>query len=543
VRKYSYASIVSVASGGVKLFGGDDGVRFLNQLKNSGSGVILLEGRDVFKGALQLEISDGTTVLFRSDLNLSLAGVENMFRHLNLIQELSYKGAPALEDAVAGGSTTRGGEKTRPGEPLNYPDSEADGPNNPNPKYVVWVHGFNVNGQQARAWHSEMFKRLYWAGSKARFVGVSWYGFDGQVPLADTSLDYHSNVDHAFSTAMVFGPRLKPLVGNLPVTVIAHSLGNMLVSSYLSDYHLSLAAGQRPNIVNYLMLNAAVPLEAYLGDQQDLNSVYSADNSMVHSDWYGYKKRLGATEWYRLFDDQDPATVTDQRETLTWRNRFAGFPPGIGYYSFYSTGEDVLATYAGNGLSLDQVKKWEFGRNSWVLQEKWKGRAPIGGAGYGGTTVMGWGFNSDDYYPYIPWEADTADWLAQKKLDANTKIMSNELIEKPFFRRPMSLNGLSTLFDPVIGGPGSDYAADHRNWLLAEALPALTLPTGGHDGERMKVKLNKNNIFDMNANKNGWPVERIKQKNTDWWHSDIKDIAFSFTYKVIAELLRRGGLK
>lgn len=43
----------------------------------------------------------------------------------------------------------------------------------------------------------------------------------------------------------------------------------------------------------------------------------------------------------------------------------------------------------------------------------------------------------------------------------------------------------------------------------------------------------------MNDNKNGWPRERNRK---EWQHSDVKDVAFPFIYKVIEELLIDGGL-
>jgi hypothetical protein len=40
---------------------------------------------------------------------------------------------------------------------------------------------YNVNPDQARGWESDIFKRMYWSGSHAKFYGVTWEEADSQV--------------------------------------------------------------------------------------------------------------------------------------------------------------------------------------------------------------------------------------------------------------------------------------------------------------------------------------------------------------------------
>ena len=92
--------------------------------------------------------------------------------------------------------------------------------------WTVFLHGYNVNAQRARGWQAEVFKRLYVMGSRARFVGVTWYGDTG-LRVGGTSLDYHQAVFNALQT----GDRLKGALNFLDpakTTVMAHSLGNMV---------------------------------------------------------------------------------------------------------------------------------------------------------------------------------------------------------------------------------------------------------------------------------------------------------------------------
>ncbi|MCF6179009.1 MAG: hypothetical protein L3J63_06435, partial [Geopsychrobacter sp.] len=158
-----HVSTLPIAAEGSKLFDLTGGMEFLQRLKTDGKNIVLFEGRSLLNGPLTLEIGDGSDFPLKFDLNLSIAPVEQMFRHKNLIgQEAGYQ-------PVSG---SQWGEPDRLMEPQNCPDDiclNSDGTD------FVFVHGYNVDGQQARGWQSEMFKRMFRAGSKSRFGGADWY--------------------------------------------------------------------------------------------------------------------------------------------------------------------------------------------------------------------------------------------------------------------------------------------------------------------------------------------------------------------------------
>ncbi len=123
---------------------------------------------------------------------------------------------------------------TAPAEPWNWPDGETDG------RHFVLVHGYNVNAPASRLWAIAMFKRLWWAGSGAAFTAVDWKGDDSQMSVpakGDISPNYYVNVKNAFMTA----DALTRLCGSLSgeKVMLAHSLGNVLVSSAAVDHGLS----------------------------------------------------------------------------------------------------------------------------------------------------------------------------------------------------------------------------------------------------------------------------------------------------------------
>ena len=100
--------------------------------------------------------------------------------------------------------------------------------------------------------------------------------------------------------------------------VLAHSLGNMLVSSAIKDHGLSYYA-------KYYMLNAAVPMEAYDRD--------ASAAAMVDHDWRRVTNSVYSANWWQLFNNGDG------RVALTWRERFCGITNVV---NCYSASEDTL---------------------------------------------------------------------------------------------------------------------------------------------------------------------------------------------------------
>ncbi len=280
------------------------------------SGIILVEGRKATKQPLCLEVfsrADNTRAL-KLELPLSIDGVEKMYGQKNL--------RPSR-------ATRRACRITRPAPPTNRRTT----PTGLQRQEVRPVHGYSVSGEAARGWGAEMFKRLYWSGSRARFYAVTWFGNDsqGSVPtFPDATPDYHVNVNNAFLEARYLANYLAGLGG--ADVVAGHSLGNMVVSSAIQDWGAPVR--------KYFMIDAAVAAEAYGADE-----VKNAN--MDHPLWRGiYDETLWASEWHTLFDP------SDNRSRLTWRGRFDGV--GAQAFNFYSGTEEVLAEHTGNpDLFLD----------------------------------------------------------------------------------------------------------------------------------------------------------------------------------------------
>ena len=466
---------------------------------NGGNGVILVEGCAATAKPLWLEIRRNGKLLGETPLYLSIDGVEKMFRHLNLC-------------AYGNGTVD-------PNNPSRY-----DAPNEPETKdkNFVFLHGYNVNQQEARGVLSEVFKRMYWSGSKAKFYGVTWNGavtknLTSYLPLEwQFTPNYHTNVVNALLTA----PHFADFLGNLSgeTVVAAHSLGNMVVLSALND-----CTNVNFKVNTYFMINAAVAMEAIQSMPHD--------PAMVHSTWQNYSNRLFASDWWQLF----PAG--DGRRKLTWNNRLANFR-NTDIYNFYSSGEEVLRqddddppAYVLNGGITEYVNKLKnagpFGSYAWVWQEKGKGATAHDW--FIGSTHGGWKFS---YF----WRDEHGTILSPESMN---DIANSRLQEQPFFSVGSSANGPPD--EDLLGDDGSAYAQANRNRILSDAIPALTLPVGANPvlGSGI-VTLNLN----MELLENSWPLDRINTTEfNNWHHSDFVYVAYPFTYKLFNEIVTDGKLK
>jgi hypothetical protein len=539
---------------------------FLQAIKNMGArGVVLVEGRQISQEPLVLEVIQDGALMSSFTLPLQVMDVEEMYAQLDLRSEA---GGGSLGESDRYIDRATNSLLEIPGQP--YIMQTAD-------RTLVWMHGYKVNPTEARATFAEVFKRFFHAGLEGRFLGVSWYGDPrGHLanPTASEAPHYHQAVVNAFATAGAFADfiiNLEP-----PVAIAAHSLGNLLVGEAIENHQLVFD--------KYFAVDASVALEAY-GQAADVAAMVNPDGSfsddpnagMVNvTGWPEYivagQSRLLASEWYKQFD------ASDNRSKLTWRKRLRNVPSGK-VFNFYSSTEDVLKSYDDDNLVLDDNgwSKEALAVSTWVKQEKFKGRRSdvffdIGGAT---SSYCGWSFNSDWDVEKDPPEYDQfGNSVKTRRTPAQAaEIVGTELKSKPFFNLPVfKLFGpdLSELVsdDPNDQAP-SDFVmkkisetdltnyytaneAAHdkvkvRDWLLAEAFPATTLPMGA----------NKNNVFqdienqniDMSASRENkgcktdekrWPRED-PEIGRPWLHSDYKAVPYQHVYEFYEKINELSG--
>ena len=465
------ASVVRVTANGINV--PDNVISMIAQ--DSSKGVMMAEGVCPSSAPLIVVFFDKTThqILYSFGLPMRICHVEDMYRWANI-------------RAAAQGAVER---PTDLSEPSGLPDSDTNG------KHFLFVHGYSVSEEKARGWASEMFKRMWQAGANCAFTAVTWYGDDSRHWwYLDNTPNYYVNVEHAFESAAALANVAAQLSGEK--IIAAHSLGNMVTSSAIADHQMQVSA--------YVMLNAAVPMEAYDDGAVTDESSYN----MANPDWHVYTNRLWASRWHEAWKRLDPS---DGRCGMTWRGRFASITNA---YNYYSTGEDVLTNGNGTAQSLFS------GSYAWYNQESRKGRWPML---LPGNNEAGWSFNSE------------YDNLLSHMNPTNAAELADSLI---------CTNSFFGLFDErgLYGTNGSFLATQPaiRAHALADGIPAESYAAGANWLGRFGLDRNVN-MPDVATN--AWDRLYGAGHNQSWRHSDIKNRPYQAVRDVFLSIIEKGNLR
>ena len=448
-------------------------------------------------GRLELKIisrSDGS-VLYTESLPLNVGSVDNMIGWVNIRQ-------------AAGGS---GGMPTRIPS-FDWPPETAREPGT-----VVFVHGYNMEeGEETRDWARNVFKKLWWAGSRKGFVAVQWRGNEGQlyVPLNGwVTPNYYGNVQNAFQTASALKTAMDAVPG--PKWFVAHSLGNMLVSAARQDCGMPYE--------KYFMLNAAVAMEAF--DPAGGITTESHDN-MTPGPWVNYADRIRATHWFERFPEGDG------RRLLTWKGRFSGVTDIV---NFYSTQEEVVCN--GDGQPKDLAREY-----SWYNQETRKGRWPTMLHEFEG----GWEFNGHYDTTINYWVGGELVTDTQHMTPAQANVLSDaQLRQKPFFldfynpEMYSSSNGVIVADNYLYRAEMLAYAIPSESYAVgANPLPGLVVSTNATTGVVMPSR--NHNMAMFVDGQEDLPVNgsETKDRHRDWQHSTFVQRSYKRTRRLFREIMK-----
>ncbi len=463
----SSASLIALPENGFEL-----STYFLNQFSEN-SGVLLCEAKSSYV-SMRLDILYGDELLYSYVVPLTIMPVKSMYAWIN--------------------------SRYLSGESVNRPTYLRKIWDEKNTKSLIFLHGANVNEEQAEIWGDILFKRMWVSGVHADFYNVDWRSDIG------SAANYHENASNAFAVASQLAPILSDIEGEK--VIMAHSLGNMVVSSMIQDYGLEVS--------RYIMCNSAVPAEAY-------DESLAPTNVLVHSDWDEYPRKSFVNEWYKLFEDDE----SDDRQLLTWAGRFADVASVA--VNFYSTGDHVLELAPQNNLWVtDGYENWDqmFERFSWHKQELWKGRKSTI-AFLGTTDWSGWGIREN--IVGVNTIQPTNAWLM-----SDAELKTNTV----FHLQPSSMN---TNAIPLL------VRAAHLTQGIPSRTPASGAMAWGNDAM-------KKNMIDLQsvdektigmARPNGWPVRPnglFGNWGNRWLHSDIKDMAYFYVYRFFEKVKEKGGL-
>ena len=386
---------------------------------------------------------------------------------------------------------------------------------------LYFLHGYGVSEEGADAWFATMFKRFWQSGMNARFCGITWES-DDELLIPK----YYANVENAFVAAGRLSAALRGREGRK--VVMAHSLGNMVVSSAIQDHGAPVDV--------YFMLNSAVPAEAYDTDVPTYDfTIKDVPGGLIHDDWDAYPPKSYAALWYRHFLPHEGFVsneVDEARAQLTWKGRFKDVigNRGVEVYNYYSAGEgsdsgDEVLELTSPDPKATTGFEWfgGKGRFSWQKQELCKGRERNTESmleGFVSSDTMGWGFELKQYGGQV------------------SVATVNGYDEKAFREHPIFWHN-----PPEILGPDASAILIQRDHLLAQAIPALSQATGKSKVSGVKGSTDLQDF--VTEFKETWPRKGNSEATPSgrWLHSDIKDVAYPFTKDLFLELIEMGNLK
>ena len=441
------------------------------------SGVMIAESAREDDSPVYLRVCLGAEEVFRARMPLRTRSVRKMYRWIN-------------SRHLSGESESRA---TNVALPENAPYGVED------MKKLIFLHGANVYESAAELWGEQLFKRFWHTGCNVDLYNVDWRSDIG------TDANYHQNASNAFEVAS----RLVSSISEIPgeKIIMAHSLGNMVVSSMMQDYGLTNSVRQ------YIACNSAVPSEAYLPS----DDISMRVPELVHPDWVQYPTNSWASNWHKLFKND----ANDDRRLLGWPGRFKDVTPYLTSV-FYSKGDEVLEILTNNNIHVLSGASSSLGHLSWHKQELFKGR--LIGNGLGGTTWAGWNIDEN----IIGGNKISVETAREMDRTDPSAFKTNTV----FYLNPPSMNQ-STI--PLLV----------RGAHLTMGIPALT-PSVGWTG--LNGKLDVDVVFDEDDTSqesklprpNGWPV-RSSYPN-QWLHSDMKDMSYFYNFKFYERVKEKGGL-
>ncbi len=128
---------------------------------------------------------------------------------------------------------------------------------------LLFIHGYDVSEEYAKTISfPTIYKRMYWTGFNGDMIGIVWQG-DEDGPWLEEVNEWYFNMENALQTAPQLASfinllTLHPQFRGRPIHILAHSLGNMVVSQALKEPLI-----QPGQIQNYFLMQAAVAKNCY----------------------------------------------------------------------------------------------------------------------------------------------------------------------------------------------------------------------------------------------------------------------------------------
>jgi hypothetical protein len=294
---------------------------------------LLFCGKTAGRGQLILVAKKGSSVVFESSpVYIELLDIKDMYERWTVGDEPTS--GPEVLAQLAQRSVPNGYAATNHGRPFAYkPDDPED------PKYVLYVHGWNMLPSDKDQFAETAYKRMFWQGFKGRFGAFQWpttYGFgallsddtrwkngvNGIYSATTDPTNYDRGEWNAWQSAIALKRLLIRISHDYPgqTFMFAHSMGNVVAGEAL---RLAGVEGRTSLINTYVATQAAVPVHCYAGGQKaPLDAQVPAEwllrmfdggypqTPNVYLDWFA-STASSATRLINFYNINDYALWTD----------------------------------------------------------------------------------------------------------------------------------------------------------------------------------------------------------------------------------------
>ena len=210
--------------------------------------------------------------------------------------------------------------------------------------YIVFVHGWRMTYERSNKYGETMYKRLWQAGYKGRFVSVRWPTFSQETnPKTRAILTYNKSDYRAWQS----GKPLATFINSLPPDyircLVAHSMGNVVASSALREGAV---------VEHYALLNAAIPAMCYDGNKQlykfDYNTPDEDDDPITQN--LGFSQKIKESDKINMINFclvNDAALKIWEFNNKKFKPDYHNTPDGVYHYDKEaSNGERLHVTFA-----------------------------------------------------------------------------------------------------------------------------------------------------------------------------------------------------
>ena len=199
----------------------------------------------------------------------------------------------------------------------------------------VFLHGFNVDEEEAYDWNRKVFRRMYWSGFRDNYIGITWAG-DYGFPV---EFWFDTNVYRALQTSHSICEFLKDLKNTSQprrtTSIAAHSLGNLVMWDALRLSKIDYPAVEGNLVKNVVSIEGAVweevflPQEDIVYNEPDDDATYNVDQLKRHSWAFWFQQDMGnATQACTKFVN----SRTGADDALIWMKKGNNLENGITAY-------------------------------------------------------------------------------------------------------------------------------------------------------------------------------------------------------------------